>query len=115
MGLASCGDNGSSAPPPSQLSAQAGDARLTLVVSPLVSLMDDQVASLRAMGLQAAALHSGSPESERGELESLLSESDVSLVFAAPERAVRPGFARMLARRGVRSLCIDEAHCISQW
>jgi ATP-dependent DNA helicase RecQ len=77
--------------------------------------MDDQVASLRAMGVQAVAMHSGSPDSERGELEALLTDADVPLVFAAPERAVRPGFARMLARRGVRSLCIDEAHCISQW
>ena len=100
---------------PAVLNAESGDPRITLVVSPLVSLMDDQVASLRAMGVQAAALHSGSPDAERGEAESLLGEGTVPIVFAAPERAVRPGFARMLARRGVRSLCIDEAHCISQW
>ena len=100
---------------PAILRAEQGDARLTLVVSPLVSLMDDQVASLRAMGVAAAALHSGSPEAERDEAEALLGSGEASLVFAAPERAVRPGFARLLARRGVRSLCIDEAHCISQW
>ncbi len=100
---------------PAILNAERGDDRLTLVVSPLVSLMDDQVASLRAMGVPAAALHSGSPDSERDETEALLAEGGTALVFAAPERAVRPGFARLLARRGVRSLCIDEAHCISQW
>jgi len=100
---------------PAILRAEQGDARLTLVVSPLVSLMDDQVASLRAMGVAAAALHSGSDEAERDEAEALLGSGEASIVFAAPERAVRPGFARLLARRGVRSLCIDEAHCISQW
>jgi ATP-dependent DNA helicase RecQ len=100
---------------PALVNSESGDPRLTLVVSPLVSLMDDQVASLRSMGVQAAALHSGSADAERGEIEALVRDAGVPIVFAAPERAVRPGFARMLSARGVRSLCIDEAHCISQW
>ncbi len=100
---------------PAIIAAEQGDRRLTLVVSPLVALMDDQVASLRAMGVEAVAMHSGSPEAEQQEAKALLDSDAAAIVFAAPERAVRPGFARMLARRGVRSLCIDEAHCISQW
>ena len=83
---------------PAIIAAEQGDRRLTLVVSPLVALMDDQVASLRAMGVEAVAMHSGSPEAEQQEAKALLDSDAAAIVFAAPERAVRPGFARMLAR-----------------
>jgi ATP-dependent DNA helicase RecQ len=100
---------------PALLAAERGDARLTLVVSPLVALMDDQVASLRAMGVEAMAMHSGSADQERGEQEAVFHAARPPLVFAAPERALRPSFLRAMRARGVRSVCIDEAHCISQW
>jgi ATP-dependent DNA helicase RecQ len=57
---------------PAIIAAEQGDRRLTLVVSPLVALMDDQVASLRAMGVEAVAMHSGSPEAEQQEAKALL-------------------------------------------
>ena len=100
---------------PALLAAEHGDDRLTLVISPLVALMDDQVASLQAMGVEAMALHSGSADLERSEQDAIFHASRPPLVFAAPERALRPGFLRAMRSRGVRSLCIDEAHCISQW
>ena len=100
---------------PALLAAERGDDRLTLVVSPLVALMDDQVASLHSMGIEAMAMHSGLADGDRGEQESAFHATRPSLVFAAPERALRPSFLRAMRSRGVRSLCIDEAHCISQW
>jgi len=100
---------------PAILAEANGDPRVTLVVSPLVALMDDQVASLRAMGVQAIAMHSSASDAEQLQARALLEGDGACIVFAAPERAVLPGFARMLSQRGVRSVCIDEAHCISQW
>ncbi|MGA1266287.1 MAG: RecQ family ATP-dependent DNA helicase [Phycisphaerales bacterium] len=100
---------------PAILRHELGEPGTTLVVSPLVALMDDQVASLRAMGVDAVAMHSGNEELERQEQLRLLDRGRVPLVFVAPERALRPGFLRGMAAIGVRSLCIDEAHCISQW
>jgi ATP-dependent DNA helicase RecQ len=100
---------------PAILRGEQGESGATLVVSPLVALMDDQVASLRAMGVDAVAMHSGNEELERQEQRRLLDQGQVPLVFVAPERALRPGFLRGMAAMGVRSICIDEAHCISQW
>ncbi len=89
--------------------------RTDIVVSPLVSLMKDQVDALVACGYPAAALHSGMSADARREVESGLAAKRYALVFAAPERLVTPGFLRLLDQSNVQAFAIDEAHCISHW
>ncbi|MGF1551086.1 MAG: DNA helicase RecQ [Paracoccaceae bacterium] len=97
-----------------QLPALAGPG-LTLVVSPLIALMEDQVSALTAAGVEAAALTSATAEEERARIGRLLSERQLSLLYVAPERLASERFCDWLARLGVARLAIDEAHCISQW
>jgi ATP-dependent DNA helicase RecQ len=92
--------------------ARAGQGP-TLVVSPLLSLMDDQVASLRARGVRAAALHSGVPWNEQKRTLSELARQE--LVYVSPERLARPAFRRALTAAGPARAVVDEAHCISEW
>src|SRR5688572_16712628 len=102
-----------------QLPAFAGDG-LTLVVSPLIALMDDQVAALRARELPATCVHS---MLERGERERRLDAAlrgDVKLLYVTPERFRVPGFLETLKAAGaggakVTRMAVDEAHCVSQW
>jgi len=89
--------------------------RTDVVVSPLISLMKDQVDGLQASGYPAAALHSGMTADERREVERGLSQGAYRLVFAAPERLVTDWFVNWIDRSGVRSFAVDEAHCISHW
>jgi ATP-dependent DNA helicase RecQ len=87
----------------------------TVVVSPLIALMKDQVDALRARGIAAAALHSAMSGGERGAVESDLAAGRLSLVYVAPERLSATSFRGALARARVARLVVDEAHCISQW
>jgi len=89
--------------------------RTDVVVSPLVSLMKDQVDALLDCGYPAAALHSGMSPDARREVESGLAAKRYALVFAAPERLLTPGFLRLLDQCNVQAFAIDEAHCISHW
>lgn len=90
-------------------------ARTDIIVSPLISLMKDQVDGLRAAGYPAAALHSGMTLEEQRDTERALADGQHRVVFMAPERLLSPrGFA-VVERLGVRTFAIDEAHCISQW
>lgn len=89
--------------------------RTDIVVSPLVSLMKDQVDSLRACGYPAAAIHSGMSVEDRQAAEEELAEKKHALVFVAPERLLTPGFLRRLDGLDLRAFAIDEAHCISHW
>ncbi len=89
--------------------------RTDVVVSPLISLMKDQVDGLRQCGYPAAALHSGQPAGYQRELENAIQAGDCRLVFVSPERLLLPGFLSLLDRVGVRAFAIDEAHCISHW
>jgi ATP-dependent DNA helicase RecQ len=85
----------------------------TLVVSPLIALMDDQVAGLRRLGVRAVALHSNLPWSEqRATLDQL---ERVDLVYASPERLSSSRFRDRLRRAGLALAAVDEAHCISEW
>jgi len=93
--------------------AMAG--RTDIVVSPLISLMKDQVDGLRQCGYPAVALHSGVPAALQRELERDLRRNPCHLVFVAPERLLAPGFTELLGSLQVRSFAIDEAHCISHW
>jgi ATP-dependent DNA helicase RecQ len=89
--------------------------RTDIVVSPLISLMKDQVDALRACGYPAAAFHSGLSESERREVASGVLANKYRLIFTAPERLLTDWFLGLVQRLDVRAFHIDEAHCISQW
>jgi ATP-dependent DNA helicase RecQ len=87
----------------------------TVVVSPLIALMKDQVDKLRARGIAAAALHSGLLPHERSGVERAMASGGVTLLYVAPERLGYPGFRQALRRFAPARLIVDEAHCISQW
>jgi ATP-dependent DNA helicase RecQ len=88
---------------------------LTAVVSPLISLMQDQVDGLLENGVDAALLSSAQDAAEKRRVFERLAASELKLLFVAPERVVMPGFFDELVERGLTSLVIDEAHCISHW
>ncbi|MBI5532496.1 MAG: DNA topoisomerase 3 [Deltaproteobacteria bacterium] len=87
----------------------------TLVISPLIALMEDQTARLRALGLKAERIHSGRPREESREACRAYLRGDLHFLMIAPERLSVPGFPEMLARRKPGLIAIDEAHCISHW
>jgi ATP-dependent DNA helicase RecQ len=89
--------------------------RMDIVVSPLISLMKDQVDGLRECGYPAAALYSGMPPDVVRETEAQIAAGHYRLVFVAPERLLTPRFLQFLERVQVRAFAIDEAHCISHW
>ncbi|HET9095546.1 MAG TPA: DNA helicase RecQ [Candidatus Baltobacteraceae bacterium] len=88
---------------------------LTLVISPLIALMKDQVDALRANGIAATYLNSSiDARSALERIEGLL-RGEYRLLYVAPERAVLPSFHRVLDRCDVRLISVDEAHCVSEW
>jgi RecQ family ATP-dependent DNA helicase len=87
----------------------------TLVISPLIALMEDQVAKLKNRGFAADRIHSGRPRSEARAACLDYLHNKLQFLFIAPERLRVPGFPEMLARRPLSLIAIDEAHCISQW
>lgn len=88
---------------------------LTVVVSPLISLMEDQVSQLREVGVPAAYLNSTLPRPLYNETMEWVRHGRVKLLYAAPETLTRPDVLALLAESQVACLTIDEAHCISQW
>ncbi len=86
-----------------------------LVVSPLIALMDDQVAALRANGVRAAAIHSGLDGKTSWRHERELEEGSLDIVYVAPERVLSDRFQEVLKRSKISVIAIDEAHCVSQW
>ena len=88
---------------------------LTVVVSPLIALMRDQVGQMRANGIEAASLNSANDPEENRRTHAALREGRLKILYVAPERLARPETAALLARSNVTLLAIDEAHCISQW
>jgi ATP-dependent DNA helicase RecQ len=88
---------------------------VALVVSPLISLMKDQVDALRASGIRAAMLNSSLAPAEQREVIDALERRDLDLLYVAPERALSPAFLDRIERWPVSLLAIDEAHCVSQW
>src|SRR5450759_4449991 len=88
---------------------------LTVVVSPLIALMKDQVDRLVAHGVRAAFINSTLNSNEQRERLEAASRGEYQLLYVAPERFGRPGFMGRLATLGVRRLIVDEAHCISTW
>jgi len=97
---------------------QAGHG-VTIVISPLIALMHDQVGALHEAGVSAAFLNSTQTQEESSALEKQLLRNELTLLYAAPERINTPRMKGLLAslhERGLLSLfAIDEAHCVSQW
>jgi ATP-dependent DNA helicase RecQ len=87
----------------------------TVVVSPLISLMKDQVDSLRSCGVPAIQLDSSQLPAERRAYERDVLQGAVRLLFVSPERLVGTDLFQLLQKAGVRTFAIDEAHCISHW
>lgn len=88
---------------------------VTVVISPLIALMRDQVRSLREAGVEAGALTSGSTQEETEAVFAALDEGRLKLLYMAPERLASGGTLTLLRRIGTRLIAVDEAHCVSQW
>ncbi|MEM7410860.1 MAG: ATP-dependent DNA helicase RecQ [Myxococcota bacterium] len=97
------------------LAAQRRGLGTTVVVSPLIALMQDQVGALRARGVAAAALHSAQEDEEQRQAVKAYLRGELALLYVSPERAARESFRRMLGRTPTALLAVDEAHCVSQW
>ncbi|MCP3963533.1 MAG: DNA topoisomerase III [bacterium] len=90
-------------------------AGTTLVISPLIALMEDQVAKLQEVGLAAERIHSGRTRLDSRRVCRDYLDGKLDFLFIAPERLSVPGFPEMLAKRKPVLIAVDEAHCISQW
>ncbi|MEP1519824.1 MAG: DNA helicase RecQ, partial [Ascidiaceihabitans sp.] len=88
---------------------------VTVVISPLIALMRDQVRALQEAGVCAGALTSGNTEEETDAVWDGLERGDLKLLYMAPERLASSGTRDMLRRVGVSLIAVDEAHCVSQW
>ena len=99
---------------PALLRQRAGQG-VGIVVSPLIALMQDQVAALTEAGVRASALNSTLTGSEASALERDLLAGRLEVLYVAPERLMTPRFLDLLERTRVGLFAIDEAHCVSQW
>ena len=97
-----------------QLPALCRDG-VTVVISPLIALMRDQVRALRAAGVEAGALTSGNTEEETEQVFAALDEGRLKLLYMAPERLASGATLPMLRRINCTLIAVDEAHCVSQW
>ena len=88
---------------------------LTLVVSPLIALMKDQVDGLKANGVPAGLLNSTLSPDESAEVQAQARRGELKMLYVAPERLTLPGFQRFLRSLEISLIAIDEAHCISEW
>lgn len=88
---------------------------LTVVISPLIALMRDQVRALTETGVAAAALTSGNSDEENTEVLRALAARELRLLYIAPERLASGATVPLLKRAGVQAIAVDEAHCVSQW
>ena len=88
---------------------------LTLVVSPLIALMKDQVDALRSNGIPAAFIISKQPYSEINRVQQQAQQGTLKILYVAPERLALPSFQQFLAKLKVSLVAVDEAHCISVW
>ncbi|MBF0387797.1 MAG: DNA helicase RecQ [Candidatus Omnitrophica bacterium] len=88
---------------------------LTLVVSPLIALMKDQVDGLKANGIAAEVINSSLSGEEVVRIKAALQKGEIKLLYVAPERLALAGFRAFLRGLKISCLAVDEAHCISQW
>jgi ATP-dependent DNA helicase RecQ len=89
--------------------------KLTIVVSPLISLMKDQVDRLLSHGVKAAFINSSLESGDKSRVQAGIARGEYKLIFVAPERFAAGGFDRILRLAKVGAFAIDEAHCISHW
>ena len=87
----------------------------TLVVSPLIALMKDQVEAMRELGIAAVQLNSATDSDESSAARAAALDGSARIVMTTPEKLAEPGFVEALARHPTSLLVVDEAHCISQW
>lgn len=97
-----------------QLPALCRDG-VTVVISPLIALMRDQVRALQQAGVAAGALTSGNTEEETDAVYRAIDTGELKLLYMAPERLASGGTFNLLRRAGVSLIAVDEAHCVSQW
>ena len=97
-----------------QLPAIVGNG-LTVVVSPLIALMRDQVSALKAQGIDAACLNSSNTAQENNAIVNAVHQRQLQILYAAPERLLREDTINLLSNADVGLLAVDEAHCVSQW
>jgi len=88
---------------------------LAVVVSPLIALMDDQVATLDELGVSAVALNSTLSTDEQRDIAERIRRGEIKMLYLAPERLVQPRMLAFLQRLEIALFAIDEAHCVSQW
>lgn len=88
---------------------------LTVVISPLISLMKDQVDSLKANGINAAYINSTLPRAEMINIFNQIQFGEIKIIYVAPERMLRPDFIERLYQLPLRLIAVDEAHCVSNW
>ena len=91
------------------------DEGFTLVFSPLIALMEDQVASLRERGIRAGYINSTLSRKERERRYRRTAEGAYEILYVTPERMEKPDFVDAVGQRRVKLLAVDEAHCISKW
>ena len=87
----------------------------TIVISPLISLMKDQVNQLQAMGIEAAYINSSLSDPEQREVEHALMQGRLKFLYVAPERFENPRFTHLISQLKIPLIAFDEAHCISKW
>jgi ATP-dependent DNA helicase RecQ len=98
-----------------QLPAVLDERRTAVVISPLIALMQDQVAQLRQMGIPAVFLNSAVLEADRAEVKRKAMAGEYRLIYVSPERALMEGTPEWLKKVPLSFFAIDEAHCISEW
>lgn len=88
---------------------------VSVIVSPLIALMQDQVDALRQLGIRAAAINSNQSFEDVRKAKQQIRAGEIDLVYVAPERLLMPEFLDLLGQSDIALFAIDEAHCVSQW